>query len=275
MHEPTVVTELVDLGPASAAIVWLNRPDTLNAISWQMIRELEQALRTLDTDDSVCTVLVTGKGRAFSAGGDLSAYVQLQKDPYEFPRFSADLHRTFASISEMRVPVIALVNGVTAAGGLELLLSCDFAYAAASARIGDLHLKFGQMGGGGVLSLLPRSIGPARARELVFSARLLEADEAARWGLVNRVVPDDQLIEAGLEFARGAATRSASALAVAKDVMNGAFAEGTGLHGALRLERESTIRYCLTLPDAHEGLAAFAERREPRFERGSHKEEQA
>jgi enoyl-CoA hydratase len=217
-------------------------------------------------------VLITGKGRGFSAGGDLKAYVELQQDPYEFPRFSADLHRTFASIAAMRVPVVALVNGVTAAGGLELLLSCDFAYAAASARIGDLHLKFGQMGGGGVLSLLPRTIGPARARELVFSARLLDAAEAEQWGLVNRVVPDDELIEAGLELARGAATRSAQALAVAKDVLNSGFAEGTGLHGALRLEREATARYCLTLPDAHEGLIAFAERRDPQFERGTRKE---
>ena len=165
----------------------------------------------------------------------------------------------------MRMPVVALVNGVTAAGGLELLLSCDFAYAAQSARIGDLHLKFGQMGGGGVLSLLPRSIGPARARELIFSANLLDAHEAARWGIVNRVVPDDDLLAAGLEFADGAATRSAEAMAVAKDVLNGTFAEGTGLNAALRLERESTQRFCLTLPDPQEGLAAFAEGRQPNW----------
>ena len=263
----TIEVEMIDLGHGSrrAAVLWLSRPDSLNALSWQLIGELGEALRQLDADDDVCAVLITGRGRAFSAGGDLKAYQQLQRDPIEFPKFSADLHRTFTFIAEMCKPVIALVNGVTAAGGLELLLSCDFAYAAESAQIGDLHLKFGQMGGGGVLSLLPRTIGPARARELVFGASLLDARAAADWGIVNRVVPDDQLLELGLEFARGLADRSAHAVRFAKQVLNATFADGTGLGSSLRLERESTARYCLTLPDAHEGLAAFIERRRPHF----------
>ena len=250
-----------------AAICRLNRPDSLNALNWETVLELEQALLTLDADPAICTIFVTGRGRAFSAGGDLKAYRELQRDPIRFPKFSSDFHRTLGRIREMRKPVVALVNGVAAAGGLELLLSCDFAYAAESAQIGDLHVKFGQMGGGGVLSLLPRMIGPAKARELVFSGALLDAHEAEQWGLVNRVVSDSSLIETGLEFARGIATRSPRAIMFAKDVMNSAYAEGTGLGAALRLERESTARYCLTLPDAHEGLAAFAERRTPNYPR--------
>ena len=112
------------------------------------------------------------------------------------------------------------MNGVTAAGGLELLLNCDFAIVARSARIGDAHLNFGQMGGGGVLTLLPRAIGRARAAELVFTGRFLDADEAADWGLVNRVVDDDALLAAGAELVAEFATKSPLAMANAKDVMN-------------------------------------------------------
>jgi enoyl-CoA hydratase/carnithine racemase len=262
-----VETELVSLGhgDAHAAFLYLNRPESLNALSWEMVLAFEQALAVVASDDRVRTLLITGRGRAFSAGGDLKSYMTLQRDPQKFPRFMDDIVRTFGSLRTNRVPVVALVNGVTVAGGLELLLACDFAYAAQSARIGDGHLNYGQMGGGGALSLLPRAIGPARARELLFSAELLDADKALDWGLVNRVVPDDELREAGLAFARQLATKSPAAVANAKYVMNVGFADGTGVEATMRLERERTALYCLTSPDSHEGLAAFAEKRTPNF----------
>jgi enoyl-CoA hydratase len=265
--EPVVTVERIALDPepGTAGTIRLNRPDALNALSWQMIRELEEALNALDADDGVAAVLLTGCGRAFSAGGDLKAYIELQADPKAFPHFIDDLMRTFRGIAHMRKPVLALVNGVTAAGGLELLLSCDMAFAAESARIGDAHLNYGQMGGGGVLSLLPRMIGPARARELFFSGALLDAREACEWGLVNRVVPDDELLAAGVEFARGVARKSPEAVASGKLVMNEGFERGTGVDESMRLERERTALYCLTLPDSQEGLRAFAEKRAPRF----------
>jgi enoyl-CoA hydratase/carnithine racemase len=261
-----VECELTEVGDGTnAAVLWLNRPDSLNALSWELILELEHALVASDADDRVCAVLITGRGRAFSAGGDLKAYLSLQADPAAFDRFLRDLHRTFAAIRTMRKPVVALVNGVTAAGGLELLLACDFAYAAESARIGDLHLNYGQIGGGGSLALLPRTVGPTRARELVLSARLLDAREACDWGLVTRVVPDTGLLEAGLELARGIAARSPAGVRLAKEVLNRGFADGTGTDAALRLEADAASLYCATLPDSMEGLRAFAERRAPRF----------
>lgn len=255
----------LDGSGAVAAILWLNRPDSLNAIDWPMVAALEDALNVADSDPTVRTILISGRGRAFSAGGDLKSYVTLQRSAVEFPRFMRDLHRTFGSIRSLGKPTVALVNGITAAGGLELILACDFAYAAASAQIGDAHLNYGQMGGGGVLALLPRMLPPARARELFFSAELLPAEEALEWGLVNRVVPDDQLLDAGLKFARKVAGKSAASVANAKYVMNVGLADGTGLEGALRLERERNAFYCLNLPDSSEGLAAFAEKRPPRF----------
>jgi enoyl-CoA hydratase len=225
-----------------------------------MIHALRDALAVVDAEPRVRALLITGNGSAFSAGGDLQSYVSLQRDPVAFPQFLDDLMETFTSLRTLRVPVVALVNGVAVAGGLELLLACDFAYAGASARIGDAHLNYGQMGGVGVLSLLPRTIPPARARELFFSARLLPAEEALEWGLVNRVVPDEDLLDAGLDFARGVATKSATAVENAKHVMNTGLAEGTGLDATMRLERERNALYCLTLEDSHEGLRSFAER---------------
>jgi enoyl-CoA hydratase len=270
MSPEPVVSERINLSADGAVVclIQLNRPRELNSLNWDTIRLLEQELITADHDPSVRVVLITGRGRAFSAGGDLKSYRDLQRDPIEFPMFLEDLHRTFSAIKLMKKPVVSLVNGVTAAGGLELLLSCDFAIAGSSARIGDAHLAFGQMGGGGVLTLLPRSIGPARARELIFSARYLSSSEAEEWGIVNRVVDDDKLLDAGLEFAEGVATRSSLAVSNAKFVLNASWAEGTGVESSLRLERERSAYYCLTSADAVEGLAAFEEKRKPEF-RGS------
>lgn len=247
---------------AYAEVLRLNRPDQLNALDWETVQELEAALQAADADSSVRAVLLTGKGRAFSAGGDLKSYLTLQRDPVRFPLFLEDFHRTCSNIKFMSKPAIALVNGVTAAGGLELLVSCDFAIGASSALIGDAHLQYGQMGGGGVLTMLPWMIGPARARELIFSGRFLTAEEALAWGLINRVVADDDLLATGVEFATGVAAKSALAVANAKFVLNTAWSDGTGIEAGLRLERERNARYVLTAPDAHEGLRAFQARRD-------------
>lgn len=247
------------------AVVTLNRPEELNPLDWDTVHALERRFDELGADPDVRVVAVTGAGRAFSAGGDMKKYQELQRHPVDFPQFLADIHRTFLKVAEYPKPFIALVNGVAVAGGIELILACDFAIAGRSATIGDAHLPFGQMGGGGVLSLLPRCVGPTRARELIFSGRLLEADEAQRWGLVSRVVEDGALLEAAREFAVGICKRSPLAVGNAKRTLNAALFEGTGVPAAMRLEREVTARYCLTSRDAHEGLDAFANKRKPQF----------
>jgi enoyl-CoA hydratase/carnithine racemase len=121
------------------------------------------------------------------------------------------------------------------------------------------------MGGAGVLALLPRMIGPARARELSFSGRRLGAEECVQWGLVNRVVPDEDLLEAGLAFARESAAKSALGTANVKHVLNTGWADGVGLEEAARLERERTVLYCVTDAVARVGLAAFGEKRDPNY----------
>lgn len=264
-----VVVERLDLpdakGDATLGIVRLDGAERLNPLGWATFRQLRGAFDDLEADTSVRAVAVTGTGRAFSAGGDLAAYRSLQKDPVEFPRYMREAHRAFEAPGKMTKPVIALINGVAVAGGLEFALSCDFAFAARTARLGDGHMNFGQMGGGGALTLLPRLIGLARARELLFSGRLLSADEALEWGLVNRVVDADQLIPAAIEFATLVASHSPLALANVKELVTRGYLEGTGTAQAMAVELESVARYCLTSTDAPEGLEAFAERREPRF----------
>jgi enoyl-CoA hydratase len=252
-------------GAASAAIITLNRPEQLNPIDIDSLVRLDALLDEVVADPHIRTVLITGAGRAFSAGGDMKKYVALQKDPVAFPRFVADLHRIFGRLRTLPVPVVALINGVTAAGGLELVLNCDFALIAASARVGDGHLNFGQMGGGGVLTLLPRRIGRARAAELILSGRFLSADEVVEWGIASRAVPDDELLEAGLTFAREVAQKSPLAVANAKGVMESVWSANGPVDAGLEYELARNAYYCLTSYDAPEGLAAFRERRRPRF----------
>jgi enoyl-CoA hydratase/carnithine racemase len=261
-------------GDGMAAIVTLARPADLNPIDREMLVALDDALDEIEARrraaeapaNDVRAILVTGAGRAFSAGGDLKGYQSLQRDRSAFHGFVAELHRIFGRLRSGPLPAIALVNGVAVAGGLELILNCDFALAARSARIGDGHLNFGQMGGGGVLTMLWRAVGRARATELMLSGRLLDADEAVEWGLVSRVVDDDALLDEGLALVAGIAAKSPLAVANAKQVMHRIWAEGGPVDAGLAIELEADVDYCLTSHDAPEGLAAFAQKRAPRFE---------
>jgi len=263
-HEsPLVETELVvlDEQQRKAAILRFNRPESLNAIGWDAMRCLAAALEAAEKDRSVRAVLIIGRGRGFSAGGDIKAYKKLQADAQSFTAFVDDYCRLTESIGEMTKPVVALVNGLCAAGGLELVLACDFAWAAESARIGDMHVNFAQIGGAGAMARLPRMIGQARALELVFSGEMLDSRLALEWGIVNRVVADDALLEEGLRFARSLAAKSPTAIKFVKQSIRRGM-DGD-LPAALKLERDQCLRYCLTLPDSIEGINAFIEKRPP------------
>ncbi|HCU93432.1 MAG TPA: hypothetical protein DHU96_12160 [Actinobacteria bacterium] len=265
--EPSSVTvDRVDVdGSPALGLVTLNRPDEMNPLDWETVRELGRVLDALADEPTIRVIAITGAGRAFSAGGDMKKYRTLQRDAQHFPQFLSDIHEIFGRISQYPKPVVALVNGIAVAGGIELVLFCDFAFMAESARIGDAHLPFGQMGGGGVLTMLPRVVGPARARELIVTGRLLKADEALAWGLVSRVVPDGDLVTAAVELTREVVKKSPLALGNAKRTLNAAFFGGTDVDAGLRFEREVTARYCLTSADAPEGLEAFAAKRAPRW----------
>lgn len=252
-------------GDAELAVIRLNRPEKRNPLDWDTMRALGATIDELEGHEAVRVVAITGTGSAFSAGGDMEKYRTLQKDRVDFPRFLQDFHDVIRQIAWSAKPYVALVNGVAVAGGLELILACDLAIAAASARIGDAHLPYGQMGGGGVLSLLGPRVGLNRAKELLFTGRLLSSAEAVEVGIATSVAPDDELLDAGLDFARSVAAKSPLAVANAKRVVNANFWAGAGIEAALLLEREMTARYCLTSDDAAHGLEAFAAKKRPVF----------
>jgi enoyl-CoA hydratase/carnithine racemase len=268
-HAPpgTVLSETrpIDGAPGLAGWVVLNRPDDLNPLDWDTVRALGVALDELSATDDVRVIFVTGSGRAFSAGGDMKLYLELQRDPVEFPEFLSDVHRVFARIATYPQPVVALVNGVSVAGGTELILFCDLAIAAEDAKIGDAHLNFGMMGGGGVLTMLPLVVGPARARELILTGRLLSASEAQEWGIVSRVVAPGELESAAEQIAAEIAAKSPLAVKNAKSVLNSTFWSGADIATRMSVEYETDLRYCLTSEDAQEGLRAFSEKRKPDF----------
>jgi enoyl-CoA hydratase/carnithine racemase len=264
--DQVVTCELIVLDrDDKAALLTLARPEQLNVIDGEMLTALDGHFDTLGRDETIRMAMITGAGRAFSAGGDLKTYLKLQRDPVAFPAFVAELHRVFRRIRELPIPVISLVNGVAAAGGLELMLYSDWCIASDSAQVADGHLNFGQMGGGGVLTLLPRVAGIQRAAEMLFTGRFLSSQELLRWGLVNDVVPSDRLLEAGLEVARQVVQKSPLAVANAKEIMNSIWANSLGLVAGLHLERERNAYYCLTSYDAQEGLQAFIDKRNPRY----------
>lgn len=267
LESTTVLLERIPLQHSGdcAAVLTLNRPEVLNSISWEMVRDMRQAMTAVLADRQYRVLLITGAGTAFSAGGDLKRYIELQADAMQFPQFLTDFHDVVLGLRRMPIPTVALVNGIAVAGGLEIMLGCDLAIAARSASIGDAHQNFGQMGGGGVLTLLARMVGWQQASRLVFTGAMVTAEEALNIGLVTQVVDDVALLDAGLHFAESVANKSWLAIRQAKAVMAEIWSTGMSLDAASALERSANAYYCLTAEDASEGLHAFQEKRPPRF----------
>lgn len=243
------------------ATVTLNRPEKLNPLDWSTIKALLEVVESLEREPAVRTVVLTGAGRAFCAGGDLAGYVKLYAAPDQFQAFLDDFHRLLDRIERSNRIYIAAINGDCAAGGLELLLACDLVLMGRQARIGDAHLNFGQLPGAGGSQRLPRAIGVLRAKHLMLTGAFVSAGEALALGLVSEVVDDEQLMPRAVELAQALARRSASGVRGMKHLVN----EGMRLdrEAALRFEIDYVHRYATTDPDAIEGLNAFAQKRKP------------
>ncbi|MDP6344017.1 MAG: enoyl-CoA hydratase/isomerase family protein [Alphaproteobacteria bacterium] len=245
------------------ALITLNRPADLNPLDWGTIRELRAAVAAIEARAGVRVVIVTGAGRAFSAGGDMKGYVGLFQRPDDCRAFLRDFFELCAEIESSERIYIAAVNGITVAGGLELLLACDLVLVAEAARIGDGHLKFAMLPGAGSSQRLPRAIGRLRAMDLILTARLIDGVEAERIGLASRSVPGERLMDEARELAAGLAENSPVAIKGAKYLVNEGL-KGSLLEG-LELEIDYAHRYATEEPDAMEGLRAFAEKRKPRY----------
>jgi enoyl-CoA hydratase/carnithine racemase len=241
--------------------VVLNRPGAMNALSHDLLDALSAALAESLETDCAC-VVITGAGRAFCAGADLKFVQSALTDPRGLEAFLARASGVFSEVERHPLPVVASVNGTTIAGGLELALACDFIVASESAKIGDGHATFGLFPGAGGSVRLPRRIGNARAKLMLYTGQTFRAKEMAEWGLVDHLVAADALEVETQDLADAIAKRSRVGVQRMKRVVNDQ--DGLPIERALQLELDACALHLRT-DDVAEGLRAFNERRTPVF----------
>lgn len=251
---------------AAARILTLNQPAIFNPADEVSAPEFIDALERAERDQSVRVVVVTGAGKAFSAGGNVRKMFETLEAGQQLSLYlmglAANLHRSIATIRRMPKPVICAMNGITAGGGLGWALSCDLVVAAASAKLDPGYVRIALSPDGGSTGLLSRALGLQRANEFFMLGRVLDAEKAQALGLVNKVVPDGEALEAALEWAQELARGPAAALAATKRLLNQAVLGD--LETIMENERQS-ICAMSDLPDAREGITAFIEKRKPDF----------
>lgn len=242
------------------AVITLNRPEALNALSFALLADLARAFDEVAGSDARA-LLITGAGtKAFCAGADIRELTG--RSPVEQKQGAAFGQDVFAKLDRLPLPSVALINGYAFGGGLELALACTFRLASRNARMGLPEIKLGLIPGYGGTQRLPRIVGEARALEMIMTARTVDAEEAQRLGLVNRVI-DGEPVSQGIAFAREFAGYSLPVLSYAREAVRRA--GESALADGLRIEADlSTLAY--QTRDAHEGMAAFLEKRKARFE---------
>ena len=257
MSAPVVISEI------RKGTLWirLNRPEAMNSLTPEVLQGIDQALNEAQDRADVISVVLTGTGRAFCAGADLK-YVQTQASGSGTHGFLDSVLATMSRIDRFPKPVIAALNGISLAGGLELVLCCDLVLAARSAKIGDAHANYGLLPGGGGSVRLPRAIGPTRAKYLLFTGEFVAASELVEAGLINKVVDDDQLESATQAVADMIATKSPLGLRRMKSLIDDGLQQP--MDTALRLELLACEIHAHSA-DLQEGLAAFNEKRTPCF----------
>jgi len=240
-------------------VITLNRPAQLNALNDALMDALGEALLQFDADEAIGAIVITGSDKAFAAGADIAVMVDwTYMDVYQ----GQFITRNWETIRRVRKPVIAAVAGYAMGGGCELALACDIVIAAESAQFALPEIKLAMLPGAGGTQRLPRAIGKAKAMDMCLSARMLNAQEADRYGLVSRVVPDAELQTAALKLATQVAAYSLPALMAIKESVNRAY-EASLSEGILFERRELHARFASE--DAHEGMHAFLAKRKPEF----------
>ena len=240
-------------------VITLNRPKQLNALNDQLMNELGAALKAFDADDNIGCMIITGSEKAFAAGADISVMAK-----YSFAdAYKGDyITRTWDAIRSIRKPVIAAVSGFALGGGCELAMMCDFIIAADNAKFGQPEIKLGVIPGAGGTQRLPRAVGKSKAMDMCLTARMMDATEAERSGLVSRVVPLDKLMEETLAAAITISGFSQITVMAAKESVNRAF-EGTLADGVM-FERR-LFHGLFATQDQKEGMDAFLNKRPAQF----------
>ena len=240
-------------------LITLNRPKALNALNDQLMNELGAALKNLDKDENIQCIVITGSEKAFAAGADIAAmanytFMDTYKEDY--------ITRNWETIRQIRKPVIAAVAGYALGGGCELAMMCDFIIAADTAKFGQPEIKLGTLPGAGGTQRLPRAISKSKAMDMCLTARMMDAVEAERAGLVSRIVPADKLLEETLAAANTIAGMSLPIIMMIKESVNRAYETtlSEGVHFERRLFQAS-----FGTEDQKEGMQAFMEKRPAAF----------
>lgn len=256
--------EFIDLTQdGGVAVMRLNRPDNLNSWNQPMRDELRHAVGTLVGDDALRALVITGTGRAFSAGEDVRGMKGLADlGTRGFRRVVRDIHNVFDEIEAMEVPVIAAINGVAAGGGLELALSCDFRFAASTARLGLPENNVGLIPGSGGCSRLVRTVGLSTAKRIVMTGEMMPADKALQYRLVDEVFAPEQLMDEAMAFARKLAAKAPQALGMAKVVLNNCAKVDPDTARNFERLGQSILK---KTEDHLEGARSFVEKRPPQF----------
>ena len=255
MSEPVVRLQV----QGRVGVLTLHRPQQLNALNDELMDLLGEHLLALDRDPAVGAIVITGSDKAFAAGADIAVmadwtYMDVYQDQF--------ITRNWETIRQVRKPVLAAVAGYAMGGGCELALACDIVVAAESAQFALPEIKLAMLPGAGGTQRLPRAIGKAKAMDMCLSARMLSAQEADRYGLVSRVVPDAELQAVAFKLATQIAGYSLPALMAIKESVNRAY-EASLSEGILFERRELHARFASE--DAHEGMHAFLAKRKPEF----------
>jgi enoyl-CoA hydratase len=254
-----ILTDVHGDGERKTGLITLNRPKQLNALNDGLMNELGDAMKAFDADDGIGCIVVTGSEKAFAAGADIAAmanwtYMDVFKTDY--------ITRNWETMRRIRKPVIAAVAGFALGGGCELAMMCDFIIAADSAKFGQPEIKLGIIPGAGGTQRLPRAVGKAKAMDLALTARMMDAAEAERAGLVSRVVPAAELMDVVLAAAQTINQFSGPSVMMAKECVNRAF-EGPLAEG-IQFERRM-FHSLFGTEDQREGMDAFVNKRQPAF----------
>ncbi len=246
---------------AGIATITFNRPKALNALNGNLLDELSSALDQIDADEDIRVLILTGAGeKSFVAGADITELATF--NTLQGKMFSRKGQIIISRLQELAVPVIAAVNGFALGGGSEMALACDFIYASENAMFGLPEITLGIIPGFGGTQRLPRLIGSNRAKELIFTGKMIPAAEAASMGLVNRVLPQVALMEETLKTAKAIATKGKVSLRAAKQAINNGL--NVDLATGLQIEVDA-FAICMASEDGKEGTRAFVEKRKPQF----------
>jgi enoyl-CoA hydratase len=243
----------------SVGIIKINRPEVLNAINVEMLSELSQAIDALEKDEKK-VVILTGMGKAFIAGADIEAMKNMK--PLEGMAFAKQGHALLKKIEESMLPFIAAVNGYALGGGCEVMMACDLALASHNAKFGQPEINLGIHPGFGGTQRLPRLIGKNRANELLYTGNIIDAEEAVRIGLINRIVDDTKLMDEALKMANLISQKPPIPIQFMKTLIRDGLETDLVTACALEISHFAT---CFSTQDQSEGMRAFLEKRKAKF----------